>query len=80
MKAETIIEVVESLVGPIHPVGETHTDGTRYENLRVMTHVIDRLLFEIDSVARQNKDRHEDSMCKAGKFAAKFINEVKAEY
>ena len=66
-------EVIKKLIGSIEPVGETHTDNARYENLQEMTRLADALLEDIGDIARHNKDRPEYSMSKAGKFAHGFF-------
>lgn len=60
-----IHEIVKKLVGPIKPIGETNTDHERYKNLKVMTELVDRLVFDIDHII-PNKDRVEYSMKRAG--------------
>ena len=72
----TIYDVVCKLVGAIDPIGETYTDNQRFENLKVMTGLVDRLIFNLAEVAN-NKKRVEYSMKKAGEFADKFLNETK---
>jgi len=42
MNAETIHEVVNNLVGQIRPVGATHIDDKRLENLKVFIEVFDK--------------------------------------
>lgn len=71
-----VYEVVKKLVGPINPVGESHTDKNRFENLKVMTELVDCLLTDINAVSYKNKDRVEASMKKAGNFASKFFDEI----
>ncbi|MCK5603190.1 hypothetical protein KAR91_15010 [Candidatus Pacearchaeota archaeon] len=68
-----LYDVVKKLIGQVGPVGETHEDNRRFENLKVMTELADSLLTEIADVARHNKDRHEHSMQKAGKHAHSFM-------
>jgi len=63
-------EIVKKLVGNINPVGETHTDNARFENLKVMTGLVDALLTDIDTVAVNNKDS------RAGGFASDFFDEI----
>ena len=70
---EIIVGVVRKLAGPIDPVGSTETDAERFENLRVMTGVIEDLLRDVDTVAYDNKDRYEFSMKKAAGLAYKFL-------
>ena len=77
MKGINIHEVVKKLVGSIEPVGETHTDGVRYENLRVMTDLVEKLLRDIDYVASQKS--HEFSIKKASEFASKFYDRLGIE-
>jgi hypothetical protein len=64
------------LVGPVQPVGETRADEWRLENLKKLTELTDRLLFEIDDAAH-NADRVEASMKAIGKHARDFIEDVK---
>jgi len=68
-------EIVSKLIGPIEPVGETHTDNERFENLKNLTELVEGLLYDIDRVA-SNKNRAEYSMKRAGQHAEFFINEI----
>ena len=68
-------EVVKKLIGEIDPVGETHVDDKRYENLKAMTELVDTLLTDIDRVAG-NRTRVEFSMKRAGNFARDFFNQI----
>ena len=74
-----IHEIVKKLVGKIDPVGETNTDNDRFENLKVMTDLVDDLLTDINWVAQQN-NRHEYSINRAGQFAASFLDEIVNSY
>jgi len=64
-------DVVKKLTGPIEPVGETHTDGHRYENLRGTIELIELLLVDITEVAH--------SMSRAGLRAARFLRKTEGE-
>ena len=72
-KEADIYAVVKKLVGPLHPVGETHTDNDRFENLKVLTELVDKLVDDIDRVI-PNKNCHQHSMKRAGEFADKFLD------
>ena len=52
-----IYEVVKKLVGPIDPVGESHTDAKRLENIKMFTDLFWKMLCDLSHVA-QNEDRH----------------------
>ena len=39
-----VYDVVKKLIGPIEPVGESHTDEKRFENLKALTELVDSLL------------------------------------
>ena len=71
-----IYEVVEKLVGPINPVGETHTDNVRYENLKELIELTDRLVGKISSCAYL-KDRAEFSISRAGRSCQGFLDDLK---
>lgn len=76
MEPGVLIAVAQKLIGPIDPVGETHTDEVRFNNLRNHIALVDALLWEINVVAT-NKDRKEHSMQKAGKRAAEFLARIR---
>jgi hypothetical protein len=76
LTTQVIHRTITTLIGPIEPVAETHTDAARFENLKVMTEVLEMLLVDVKSVAR-NKGRVEYSMNLAGKHADNFLNEIK---
>ncbi len=69
-----IYQVVKKLIGPISPVGETNADDKRFENLKTMTELVDVLLNDIYRVATDNERAQEFSMKRAGKHAARFLN------
>lgn len=69
-------EIVMKLIGPIHPIGETNTDETRLKNLKELTLLVDKLLFEINSAA-QNASRPEASMKAIGNHARDFIRDIR---
>lgn len=69
--------VVKKLVGSIRPIGETNADNIRFENLKVMTELVDSLLFDISYVAKE-KDQPEFSVQRAGKYADKFFKELES--
>ncbi len=69
-------EIVEKIIGPINPIGETNEDNTRLENLEEMTKLVDALLMSIDTVFVNNKDRMEYSRKRAADFSSKFFDDV----
>ena len=69
-------EIVMKLVGPVMPVGETREDERRLENMKALTELVDRLLFEVDAVSH-NADRVEASMKAVGVHARDFMTAVK---
>jgi len=69
-------QIVNKLIGPINPVGESNEDEKRYRNLEVMCTLVDKLLFQIHQVSME-KDRCESSIKKAGQYAYSFLKEVK---
>ena len=70
-----VYDVVGKLIGPIRPLGESHTDEERFENLKAMTELVDLLLNDICAVG-QYKNQHQASLKKAGKFADEFYDSI----
>ena len=73
---DDIYKVVIALIGEVKPIGETHIDDVRYENLAKLTALTDALLDDIDEIATENKDKVEYSMRKASKFCSDFYNHL----
>ncbi len=69
-------EVVKKLVGRIEPIGETNEDGRRLENLKEMTSLVDKLVYDIADIANQGH-RQEFSMKRASDYAGDFLAELR---
>lgn len=74
----SIYEIVSKLVGETIPVGETHTDNKRFENLNTTIELVERLLYDIKYVS-QYKDNQEYSMSLIGTTADDFLKETYRE-
>ncbi len=74
-----IADVVMKLIGNIEPVGETHTDVGRFENLKALTALVDELLANIYNVSKK-KDCIEFSKSQAGRHADRFLCYILDEY
>lgn len=77
-RIENIYEVTQRLCGIIEPVGESHVDSVRYENLEQTIDVAERLINDIVGVAT-NQNRPEYSMRKAGIRADEFLMQLKEQ-
>ena len=76
MSIMNIYEIVKELVGPIEAVGETHEDLRRFENLKQITALVDRLLGDI-ALAAVDANRTEASMLAIGLHAKNFLRDVR---
>lgn len=72
-----VYEVVKKLIGEIDPVGSSHVDEKRYDNLTAMITLAGEILGDISYVARSENDS-EHSVSKAGKRARAFLSEIYA--
>lgn len=70
-----IYDLVRELVGPIEPVGESHTDEKRLENLERLMCAIGDLLSDIHVIAHR-RCHHQHSIKIAGKRAYEFLGEI----
>ena len=76
MNSETIIKVIDALVGSVQPYGLTEIDNERMGNLQVLLDVMDNYIEEIDSVAKY-RNRPEYSMKKMGEMAYHWFTDLK---
>jgi hypothetical protein len=68
-----LYEVTKKLIGPTEPIGESREDEIRFENLKAMVNLVNRLMSDIEHIAVANENRHESSMKKAGDCSRLFI-------
>lgn len=76
MDSETVIKVIDALVGSIEPYGSSHIDKERIENLRVLLEVMDEYIAEIDKVVKY-RNRTEYSMREMGEMAYDWFLDLK---
>ena len=75
----THFEIIEKLIGPIRPLGDSARDGERFNNLQAMCELGTKIIQAIDAVAYDHKDSYENSRMKAGKFAEGWLQGVGEE-
>lgn len=78
-KKELLEAVVMQLIGPIDPVGETNTDNKRYENLKTLTELVERLFVNLNDVVYLNHSSRECSRKRAAEFVQKFFKGMGVE-
>ena len=70
-----IYDVTKKLLGPIEPIGDTHVDDERHENLKSTINLIHKLLCDlIETASYSNCPEH--SRSRAGKTANEFLKEL----
>lgn len=72
----TNYDVVKKLIGNVTPIGDANIDNERFENLKSMCELIERLRDEIKATAYGCKDSREFSVKRAGEYADTFINDL----
>ena len=77
LSMKTKEEVIEYIIGPINPVGSTHIDRARIENLKDLLEILEKLVFQVDQIVIHNKNRPEMSMRDAGKIADDFLRDIR---
>ena len=70
-----IYDVIVKLTGSIRPVGDSRIDEERFENLKVLTELVSKLIADIDSVQYDNKDFQQASIKRAVDFAGHFLSD-----
>ena len=55
LNEQDILTIVNKLVGSIEPVGSSHIDKERYENLVIMSNLIEDLCYQMLQLASKEK-------------------------
>jgi len=74
-----LIDVIHKLLGPIEPVGETHTDERRFQNLETTITIVDKLLDDLNNVALE-ADSSEISVRTIGQRARNFLSGISYKF
>ena len=78
MESETIIKVVDNLVGNIHAIGSCHYDKDAYKNLKCLEEVVYHYFHEFMDECENSKS-HEKSMKLSGNRAIEFLTDIRDE-
>lgn len=73
----TVQQIVQRLIGPISPVGETNEDTRRFANLVSMINLVDRLTFDIGQVCNE-PGTNMASIKQAANRARQFLRDLRA--
>jgi len=68
-------DITRKLTGASEPLGESHTDSERFENLQETCDLVEDLIADIYRVAQQ-ANRPEASIGKAGRYAKNFLKDI----
>lgn len=71
-----LLDIVNKLVGPIEPIGETNNDNERFDNLKTMCELVDDLLHQIYWVSARNRLSHEASVKKATNYSVIVLKQI----
>ena len=66
-------DAILSLIGNVHPVGETNTDDRRYENLKLACDVLKHLVCAVREVSVKCEGHGAYSINRAGEYASKCL-------
>lgn len=72
-------DIVKKLIGNIKTVADDAIDVDRFENLKVMTALVEDLIREIQIVSDEKNSPY-SSAKKAGDYAYKFLKELSENY
>ena len=76
MKERDLHTILYKIIGSISPVGETHTDGPRFENLEEFAELVYNLVWDLHEVS-QYADRPQYSMHQAGERAKETLEQIR---
>jgi hypothetical protein len=79
MEARDINEVIDKLIGPTTPIGESGVDADRLENMKKLIEVFNRIHIHIDHIAYRFEDSPRHSEAAIGKLASKHIESMGIE-
>lgn len=77
--SDEVADIVFKIVGEIEPVGETHTDDSRFNHLQTLLNTLDILIDEVTFLL-PCENRYEYSMQRAGKEVRHWIKDKRQQF
>lgn len=76
MKEETLLEIIDKLIGSCYPYGSEHIDNERYDNLLLKIAVVDKLCVDIQDAGEFYND-HRYSILRIANKANQYLTELR---
>lgn len=76
MKQETLLEVIDKLIGSCYPYGSEHIDKERYDNLLLKIAVVDKLCEDIQDAGELYSD-YRGSILNIANKANQYLTELR---
>ena len=78
-KYMTIEDMVMRIIGDVVPIGSSHIDEKRFENLEELINLTDRLVFIIDDISTNCRNSNMASVKKSGMRCYRFLDDLGIE-
>lgn len=79
LSAPNIVNVLNCMIGPVEPVGDSYLDKERLENVQKLEHVAEYVIGKLYELSKYTV-RREDSMWRIGNDAAEFLKYITEDY
>lgn len=71
-----LVDIIRKLNGSIYPHGCTASDAISFEHLKTLTNVLETLVYEVLSIAKENKQTQEFSVKRSVKHVEQFSGNI----
>lgn len=78
MKILDTYQIMEKLIGPIDPIGETNTDNARLDNLVEFMILTQKMVQKVKEISR-NQNRVEYSIKRTGEYAEHCLKHIRED-
>lgn len=79
LSAPNIVNVLNCMIGPVEPVGDSYLDKERMANVQKLEHVAEHVIGKLLGLTKYVA-RPEDSMWRIGNDAAEFLKYITEDY
>lgn len=79
LSAPNIVNVLNCMIGPVEPVGDSYLDKERMVNVQKLEHVAEHVIGQLLGLSKYSV-RREDSMWRIGREAHTFLRYLTEEF